>query len=208
MIVTTCVSIAYTISIVGAQGRLGRELVAQSLQRGWNVEAVVRRPLDPVLHPVRTGWLSQDGDSDAAVPLSSENLTLTDETSAPDGVDAIVFCMSAEPFATREALRVQTEVVRRMLWTCANDDARVCLVSAYGAGDSLNGSNVGIQFMHAVYLREAYAAKEEQEALVTRRNLTSLILRPRVLSFTQIPFNGICVPRFDLSRRILDWCAA
>ena len=62
--------------------------------------------------------------------------------------------------------------------------------------------------MHAVYLREAYAAKEEQEALVTRRNLTSLILRPRVLSFTQIPLNGICVPRFDLSRRILDWCAA
>ena len=49
----------YTISIAGAQGRLGRELVAQSIERGWDVQGVVRRPDDGVPAPVRTGWLEE-----------------------------------------------------------------------------------------------------------------------------------------------------
>lgn len=193
---------AYTISIVGAQGRLGRELVAQSLQRGWNVEGIVRRPLDPILQPVKKGWLTPDV-NERSEPISSPRLTLTSELDASEA-DGVVFCMSARPFAPRSEMSNQTNVVRAILKTCSHD-TRICLVSAYGAGDSLNGSNAGIQFMHSVYLREAYAAKEEQEILVSRCN-SSLILRPRVLSFSEIPLNPVAVPRFRLASNILDWC--
>ena len=193
---------AYTISIVGAHGRLGRELVAQSLQRGWNVEGIVRRPLDPILEPVKKGWLTPDV-NEILEPVSSPCLTVTSELDA-SGANGVVFCMSARPFAPRIEMIKQTDVVRAILKTCSND-TRICLVSAHGAGDSLKGSNAGIRFMHSVYLREAYAAKEEQEILVSQYN-ASLILRPRVLSFSEIPLNPIAVPRFRLARNILDWC--
>lgn len=196
------IPLAYTITIAGAHGRLGRELVAQSLERGWDVTGVVRRPNDPVRHPVRRGWLTAD--EEYSVPITSENLTLTTDTRCD--TDALVLCMSAEPFATRKATVVQDEVVRRLCQTCS-DDAKICLVSAYGAGDSLNGSNMGIQFMHSFYLKEAYASKEAQEDIVRRRNVSSLILRPRVLSFAQIPLNQDSVPRWELATRILNWCS-
>ena len=51
---------AYSLAVVGAQGRLGRELVQQSLERGWHTVAVVRRPTDPIFRPVRGGGLSTD----------------------------------------------------------------------------------------------------------------------------------------------------
>ena len=195
------IPLAYTITIAGAHGRLGRELVAQSLERGWDVTGVVRRPNDPVLHPVRRGWLNADEQS--LVPITSENLTLTTDTRCES--DALVICMSAEPFATRSATMVQDEVVRRLCLTC-RDDAKICLVSAYGAGETFDGSNVGIQFMYSWYLREAYASKETQEDIVRRRNVSSLILRPRVLSFATIPLNPDSVPRWELAARIINWC--
>lgn len=195
-------AIAYTITIAGAQGRLGRELVAQSLQRGWVVRGVVRRPDDPVLHPTRFGWLTA---ADSDVPLTSVNLTLTTDTRCPDDTRALVLCMSGEPFSTRATVSVQDEVVRRLCQTCP-DDALICLVSAHGAGDSLARSNAGIRFMHTVYLKETYASKEAQEKMVRDRNVTCLIVRPRVLSFSPIPFNSACVPRSELAARIIAWC--
>lgn len=205
---TSFASAAYTISIVGAQGRLGRELVSQSLQRGWEVEGIVRRPLDPIRKPVRKGWLHQEESDEESPHITSPRLRVSSDTLRCTSSDAIVFCMSATPFASRAEMRVQTQVVEDVLDACSKGP-RVCLVSAYGAGDSLQGSNVGIQFMHSVYLREAYAAKEEQERLVRERvgKNSSLILRPRVLSFTRVPLNPGAVPRHELATRILDWCA-
>lgn len=198
-------AVAYTLAVVGAQGRLGRELVLQSLARGWVVEGIVRRPSDPIPTPTRNGWLSE-GPTDDAACVASPNLTLVTDVSAALDVDGIVFCVGAEPFASRETASLQTDAVRRLLARCS-DDTRVCLVSAHGAAESLNASNLGIKFMHSVYLREAYAAKEEQERLVAQRNLSSLILRPRVLSFSRIPLNRVATPRSELAARILDWFA-
>ena len=193
-------ALAYTVTIVGAQGRLGRELAVQSLQRGWDVRGVVRRPHDPLLLPSRRGWLTEDRELDG-VPLLSDRLTLTRNTSCP--TDAVVFAMSARPFASEAEMRVQTEVVRRM---CRTPCRKICLVSAHGAGDSLPGSNVGIQIMHDFYLKEGYAAKEEQEDLVSRVDgAETLILRPRVLSFQKIPLNPWAVVRSELAAQILDW---
>lgn len=95
---------------------------------------------------------------------------------------------------------------------------KVCIEVGVGKylvheGSHLNGiivvdlHDAGIRLMHSFYLREVYASKEEQERIVHSRNLTSLILRPRVLSFSNIPLNPDSVPRSGLATRILNWCS-
>lgn len=198
---------SFTVTIAGAHGRLGRELVTQSLERGWNVRGVVRRADDPVFEPIRQGWLASSKNDMYKVPISSPRLTLTTNTSCSDDTDAIVFAMSTQPFASKLEMAVQNEVVRRMCGSQRKTKCRkICLVSAFGSGDSLPGSNVGYQIMHGFYLKEGYAAKEEQERIVSKVTTAStLILRPKVLSFDKIPFNNFAIVRSDLASEILDW---
>ena len=204
---------AYSISVVGAQGRLGRELVVQSLQRGWTVHGVVRRPEEGILLPSRSGWLSSRISDADSVHVSSDRLHLTTDTACPPDVDGVVFAMSARPFASKEELSIQNEVVARMCRTSSSPTSscsKLCLVSAFGAGDSLPGSNVAYQIMHDFYLKEGYSAKEEQEEIVrlvgeSADGMETLILRPRVLCFETIPVNPMAVVRSELACQILDW---
>lgn len=197
--------VSFTIVIVGGQGRLGRELVTQSLERGWLVHTVVRRPCEAIYEPTRTGWLVPD-DATSLVPIESDRLFRTNVTRCPPTADAIVFAMSGSPFATAAELTIQTEVVRRMCGTASSDRCRrMCLVSAHGVGDSLQGSNLGIRIMHDWYLRETYKAKLDQERIVKKNRIASLVVRPKVLSFSDIPLNTIHTTRYDLSKQILDW---
>lgn len=199
-----------TISVVGAQGRLGRELVVQSLERGWKVNGIVRRPDDPVFFPSRKGWLVPNLQEDMRrLPVVDPNLSLTCNTTCSKETDAVVFAMSSKPFSSKVEMQVQNEVVRRICSTSKTSACKkVCLVSAFGAGDSLQGSNVGYQVMHDFYLKEGYSAKEEQERIVSSScgdGVNTLILRPKVLSFQKIPFNPFSVVRSELASQILDW---
>lgn len=197
----------FTVAIAGAQGRLGRELVVQSLRRDWNVLGIVRRPDEPVLYPQRKGWLDERSEaSEASAPIASHRLSLARNASLPTDVDAVIMCMSGTPFASRYEMRRQTEVVRRLCRTCP-PHARVCFVSAHGAGDSLGGSGPAIRFMHSVYLKETYLAKEEQEEIVRDAfGEDALVIRPRVLSVEPVPLNSLSTPRSELAKRILTWC--
>lgn len=196
-------STAYTVAICGAQGRLGSELVCQSLARGWDVKGIVRRARDPVPVPMRAGWLVPERGPETAVPLPV-HIDLIDSSGSCDWVDdcdAIVFAMSGTPFAQDSNT---TQVVER---ACARMTAaqRACLVSAHGVGDSIVGANAGIRVMRSWYLRPTYEAKQEQEALMTRCKAATRILRPKVLSFSPVPFNPDATPRECLARHILDW---
>ena len=206
MIVATLPVFTYTIAIVGAQGRLGRELTMQSLQRGWNVYGVVRRPDEPVFVPSRKGWLVETSALNR-VPITSDRLALTPNATCPTDVDAIVFTMSSRPFAPRAEMKEQNEVVRQMCMSANTTNcSKICLVSAFGAGDSLPGANMGYQVMHAFYLKEGYSSKEAQEGIVTDlKDMETLIVRPKVLSFEKIPFNPFAVLRSKLAEEILDW---
>ena len=197
-------ALGLSITVVGAQGHLGRELVAQSLQRQWTVCGLVRRPQEPILYPTRRGWLSPTNDYMATPMPQLDRLVLTSEVADCADTDAIVIAASARPFAPRTEVQGQVDAVRE-LCARATPDTCICLVSAHGAGDSLEGADAGIQFMHAAYLREAYSAKEEQERLVRESGARVRILRPRVLSFAPIPFNPISTTREDLARDILSW---
>lgn len=196
---------------MGAQGRLGRELTYQALCRGLAVDAIVRRPLDPVLHPTRRGWLTPDTSSDDPLPIVSEHLALVpyDEWSCRPDTSALLIAVSGSPFAPRREMDAQTDAVARVcaLASDAPGCRSVCLVSAHGAGDSLSGANLGIQVMHNVYLRETYRAKEAQETIVRgcARFERTLVLRPKALSVGRIPLNTIATPRYELATQILDW---
>ena len=186
------------VGVVGAHGGLGRELVQQCLERGWSPVAFVRRPYDPVLTPVRRGWLEEDPLAPRPAPLPHVPLLDAYTEACPDDLDALVFAMSGTPFASADA---STAVVRRLCDTLPRSCARVCLVSAHGVG---GGGNAGIRAMRDWYLRDTYAAKAQQETLVRAARPDALVLRPRVLSYGRIPLNPVATPRRELAREILD----
>lgn len=201
---TTVVSL--TVGVLGAQGNLGREVVSQCLARGWTVHAYVRRPTDPVLTPVRRGWLSPDPTAvRAARPITSERLHLFDSSDGASGdEDALVSVMSGTPFAN------EMDTVHAFRNVCSGVDAqtcRVCLVSAHGVGDSIEGANAGIQVMRAWYLQGTYVAKEAQEDFLRAawNGTMYTVLRPRVLSYEPIPMNPIARTRASLASEICTW---
>jgi NAD(P)-dependent dehydrogenase (short-subunit alcohol dehydrogenase family) len=190
-------SAALRIGVVGAHGGLGRELVQQSLLRGHTPIAFARRR-DPILSPVRRGWLSPEGGEDET-PMNVTCVS-ADVDPLPD-VDAIVFAVSGRPFEADTSTSTVWHVCSHLPETCR----AVTLVSAWGVGESINESNAGIRAMRGFYLRSTYASKEEQERLVSSlEGVEVRILRPKVLSYSVIPLNTIATPRRTLAKRILD----
>lgn len=189
----------FKIAIAGAHGGLGRELVQQSLERRWQTHALVRR-LDPIFAPVRHGWLNED--ATLRIPIKDKRLRRATYDDDIPSYDAIVFALSGAPFEDDDT----DEVVARVLSTLPQRCNKVCLVSAYGVGDSIKNADLGIRAMNKFYLKDTYRAKRIQEQLVCSvPNVETAIFRPRVLSYGRIPYNPISTTRQDLARTILDW---
>lgn len=196
-----------TVVILGAQGRLGRELVYQSLNRGCRVVGIVRRPQEPVLTPIRRGWLSEDGGLEAT-QIQSSRLQLVDSAQEEDvgraveRADAVLITLSGSPFQ-----RVNTSALVSLLARSAPHEAKICYVSAYGTGASVKGSSMSIRAMRAWYLRSVYESKQREEDLVLRESKCRgvCVMRPRVLSHAPIPLNKQATPRYQLGREMLDW---
>ena len=190
---------AFRVAIAGAHGGLGRELVRQSLDRGWKTFALVRRD-DPVFEPTRTGWLSED--DTYRVPVRDKKLSThsyEDELS----YDALAIAIGGRPFSKDTSV----ETVERLCADLPKTCKKVCLVSAYGSGDSLKNADAGIRAMSDWYLKDVYKAKRSTEALVSSLDKETLIVRPRVLSYDSIPFNPISSTRQDVAREIVEWMA-
>lgn len=185
-----------TVGVVGAHGGLGRELVQQCLIRDVRPVAFTRRPADPIYPPTPYGGL-EPVERTNRVPFRNVPTYATDAHPLPP-LDAIVFCMSGAPFRDDTSTRVVEKFAARLPTT-----TRACLVSAWGVGDSVAESNVGIQLMRSWYLRSTYEAKERQEAVVVSTFRDHQIVRPTVLSYAPLP---TATTRADLAHTILDWC--
>ena len=197
--------LSYTVAVVGAHGGLGRELVQQARDRQWEPVALVRRN-DPLYYPVRRGGLSPAESSSNLNIVGVETcLTKGANSTVRAGVDAVVFAIGGKPFADDDT----TEVVRGICDALPDSCRNVCLVSAYGVGESIEGANIGIQAMRAWYLKSVYAAKEIQENIVRGLpdTVRTRVIRPRALSYGRMRFNVITQSREDLAREILEWCA-
>ena len=192
------------IAIAGAHGGLGRELVRQSVEKNWETIGFVRRS-DPILQPFRNGWLQDPGTEQSVINSTNLKVLLYESllTERTIYYDYLVFCLSGSPFQKDETDLLVDFMCKRLPVTCE----KVCLVSAYGVGDSKDGANMGIQIMSDWYLKDVYRAKNQQENIVSSLlDKETIILRPNALSYGEVPFNKFCVPRQVLAKEILDWC--
>ena len=190
------------VTVFGAQGRLGRELVSQALEQGWNVQAVVRRPDDGIPSPVRTGLLTE---SKSSVPdiIVNRRLSIVDATDKMPPCDAMVFALSGAPFTVDDSTSLVHKAIASMEERCR----RVCMVSAHGVGDSIERSNVGIKVMRGWYLKSVYESKREQEDLVRALQCDVRIIRPKVLSIERSVLLPEATTRYDLAHEIVEWIA-
>ena len=193
-------SVSFTIGIAGARGGLGKELVRQSLDKKWNVIGLTKDDKNsPVLHPYRTGWLSDKLLEPIQEPIDFKYFNENCQ------YDALVISLSATPFEKDYSC----DATKTILSNISNRCKKIVLLSADGVGDSLNGNNIGIQVMEKLYLREVYKNKNLQEEIVNtyKDKMQISILRPKVLSYGKIPFNTIATPREVIANQIIDFIA-
>lgn len=190
---------SFTVAISGAHGGLGRELVQQSLQKNWKTLALVRR-MDPIFFPCRSGWLKDSEETEYSMCDSNLTKVMYDDLNEYE-FDAIVFALGSKPFKEDTTTGIVNDICTNLPKSCD----KVCLVSAYGVGDSITNANIGIQIMSDWYLKDVYQSKYDQEKIVEKLPISKLIIRPRALSFGKIPFNTIATARQDLASSILDW---
>lgn len=196
---------AFKIAVAGANGGLGRELVYQSVRHKWDVCAYTRTLECALFEPVRSGWFAEDAFE--RVPMRQPLLQRRTYThhNANETYDALVLAVGGGPFADDTSDRAVRELCANLPPSCR----KVCLVSAFGVGDSLQGAGVGIQLMSSWYLRDTYASKRRQERLVCALppDVEVLILRPRALSFECLHPNPFSMSRKDLAAHVLEWVA-
>lgn len=145
-----------TILVVGANGSIGRHVVAQALEAGHVVRALVRRTSKAL--PVGAGQVIGD---------------LTDPASlvpAVDGVDAIIFTHGSDGEGKVGARTVDYGGVRNILAALpAGAHPRIALMTAIGVTDRVGRYNRET---------EAHDWKRRAERLVRASGLAYTIVRP------------------------------
>ena len=201
-------AVGFTVAISGATGGLGRELCQQSVDRGWNTLALTRNTGSRVMAPIRyAGMVDVPTEKEE---ISSPLMTVLhhdDAIAVQAPYDALILALGGKPLKSDGTTRVVETICANLPHTCK----AVCLVSAYGVGSSLEGSNVGIRLMESWYLQDVYAAKRAQENIVRdmrTKNMQILILRPKALSYGRLTPFDTSLPRKDLAGNILEWCCS
>ena len=102
------------------------------------------------------------------------------------------------------AAAATTVFLKKILVNISPKCKSISLVSAYGVGESLKKSNVGIEIMNSWYLKDAYKAKNEQEIFLKsfNENIKKNIYRPKALSYGNTFLES--TSRFDLASEILN----
>ena len=169
----------FNLAIVGASGGLGRELVYQATNdRNLTVLGLTSKP-SLIYEPYRgDGYVEKD----FPPQYKSSNLVLQNYWSlVTDKYDNIIFCTSAGPFEDDYSDRLTYKFLQDLPENCKS----IHLVSAYGAGNSLDNANLGIQIMEKLYLKDVYRAKNRQEYLLNnlKKKVKKFIYRPKTISY-------------------------
>lgn len=164
------------ITVLGATGGVGTEVVKQALERGWHVTAVVRDP----------ARLSLPADVVVAGLGEQEKLT-----AAIEGRDAVISALGTRD---RKPTTVQSDGARVAIAAGAK---RLLVVSASGLdtqGDGLFTRTLVKPLLNAV-LKEGYTDMRAMEALVEASDLDWTIVRPPML--LNGPRTGVVQSRLD-----------
>ncbi|WP_295405161.1 NAD(P)-binding oxidoreductase [uncultured Thiocystis sp.] len=170
------------IAVFGATGGTGQQVLAQALDQGHTLTALVR---DPARLPARTGL----------TPLVGDVLDPDAVVSCVTGADAVVCVLgshgSKQPIEARGTQRILTAMQ-------ATGVRRIVVVTSLGVGDSRAQIAWPFRVIMDLTLKPILAAKEEQEKLVKASGLDWILVRPGGL--TDGPKTGRS--RFGLDRAL------
>ncbi|MGJ4940457.1 NAD(P)-dependent oxidoreductase [Bradyrhizobium sp. HKCCYLS1011] len=191
------------ILVLGATGGTGRLIVAQALARGYEVTVLVRSPKK-------------------ASGLKGAKLVVGDARDeralreALKGQDAVISALGtpASPFREVTALSQMTRTLVNAMK--AEHVSRLVSITGIGAGDSVGHG--GFLFDNVIFpllLRNVYADKNRQEAIVGDSGLDWVLVRPSVLNdkpgghtvraLTDLSgFHGGTISRADVATFVLD----
>ena len=191
------------ILVLGATGSTGRLVVTDALARGHAVTVFARS-------------------AEKAKPLKPTDIVLGDATDeavlrrAVRGQDAVISVLGtpASPFRRVTTLSTATRVLIRAME--AEGTSRLVAVTGIGAGDSRgHGGALFDLVLRPLILRNVYADKDRQEALIRGSSLDWTIVRPailndhpatgRVRALTDLSgIHGGGIPRADVARFLID----
>lgn len=179
-----------TLALLGATRGIGRHVLEQALERGYNVRALVRRgsALD-LQHP---GLTLVRGDA----------TKLQDVESLLQGADAVLSALGA-PARNKDGIRTQAaqatlEAMQR------TGVGRLIAVSVYGTGETREHLPFFTRaVVFPVFLRHAIADHETQERSIMASDVEWTLIRPPYL--TDDPVSGAYVSDFGTQTAGLTW---
>ena len=158
------------ILVLGASGGTGRLIVNQALAKGYEVTAMVRS--------------AEKGRELAGAKLAIGDAR--DEAAlrqALQGQNAVISALGTPPSPFKEVTLLSTATRALVSAMKAEGVSRLVAITGIGAGDSVGHG--GIMFDHLIYpllLRNVYADKNRQEAIIRESGLNWVLVRPSVLN--------------------------
>ena len=190
--------VAYNICIVGAGGALGRELTYQAVQDyKQNILCLTKNPNNYIYTPYRGNGFN---DIKQLKPINSSLITINTYLEYNYDYEHIIFCTGAGPFEYDYSYHIFNNFLNNLSPKCKS----ISILSAYGTGNSLNESNIGIQLMNSYYLKATYKCKNIMEKKLEQydKDIIKHIYRPKALSYgkTFLPSTS----RYDYAKKILN----
>lgn len=188
---------SFTVAVVGAEGGLGRELVQQSVDRGWRCLAGTTKECRRIQSPYR--------EEEAISPPSylvggKDSLVVTtpEQIRSFYAFDSLLFAHDCGGDDTGRA----DSVVRRMCYWLPPSCKRVGMVSYHGL-DEARRSQLPLS-----WLKERYASKWRQESVLddleSEGRVLTRVWRERSLSYGTSA-SSLSTPRQSLAAKMLDW---
>jgi putative NADH-flavin reductase len=169
--------------VFGSTGKIGQEIVKQSLAQGYEVTAFVRDPSKITL---------EHGDLNI---MTGDIYEFTSVKQAIQGQDAVICSLGTSELGKTT---VRSEGTANIIRAMKGDHVkRLVVVSAMGVAESWSTLSFINKLFFATLLRSARQDHEKQEVVVKESNLDWTIIRPSGLTDTPL------TESYDLGENIL-----
>ncbi len=172
------------LTIFGATGKTGIEIVKQALDQGHVVTAFVRDPSRLIIEDERLNFVVGDVFDPNSV------------AQAVEGQDAVICALGAGSDLKKTTVRT-TGTIHIINGMQKNNVKRLLVVTAMGVGESWNTLSLFNKFFFATLLKNSRSDHEAQEVVVKESGLDWTIVRPSGL--TDLPKTG----EYDFGENIL-----
>ncbi|MGY3449932.1 NAD(P)-dependent oxidoreductase [Bradyrhizobium sp. USDA 4353] len=191
------------ILVLGATGGTGRLIVRDALARGHHVTALVRSP-------------DKAGDLQGAQLIVGDARDEATLRKALKGQDAVISSLGTALSPFKEVTTLSTSTRALVKAMKAENVARLVAITGIGAGDSRgHGGFVYDRLILPLLLRNVYADKNRQEAIIRDSGLDWVIVRPTMLNdkpggqtvraLTDLTgVHGGTIARADVARFVVD----